>query len=735
VNYTISITDGSASVYEATEGTLVTINSSEKEGHTFAGWLDENGNVVSTDTEYTFEMPEKNVSFSASYVANSNWRTDDIGKYYVIGNSYAKSQWMEIDGKKYRFDDKGYALISKWFKENNQWYYLDEEGIMVTGWKKINKVWYYMNQDGIMQTGWQKIDNQWYYLNASGAMKTGWHLSKNIWYYLMPNGTMATGWKKINGKWYYFLDYGGMATGWKKVNNVWYYLDPANGDMKTGWLELEQKNSTQKLKYYLDASGAMKTGWNEIDGKNYHFNPSGALSRGWEKIKTDDKENWYYFEEGMYVTGWRISKNYWYYMNKDGIMQTGWQLIKGVQYYLQPSGIMQTGWLKQTDKETKKVIWYYFDANGAMKTGWQKINNKWYYLNDKGVMQTGMLTLGNKQYYLEASGAMATGWKKLKLDDTGEKWYYFSGSGAMLKGLQKINNKWYYLDPQDGVMFVGMIKLGTISYEFGSDGALASLVHNDVAYYAQTDSRWGNIQLGEYKPIKNTGCVPTTATAVVNYLTGTNYTPKDLATKFYEWGDYNSHNHGTDSTVWRKFANHYGLTFHNNMTYNQIINALKDGKVCVAAMGNGYFATEYYTHEVCFFGIDSIGRTFVYDPLDKNKNGRYSVREMCNQLSEDFVDLLDGGPVYSFASKAGAPKGSADSSAPAQTTLGKIEVINGPINIRKGAGTSYSTDGQAAVGKVYEVYEKKTADGFTWYRIGTDRWIADNGSWVKFTAY
>ena len=32
VNYTISVTDGSASFYEATEGTLVTLNSSEKEG-------------------------------------------------------------------------------------------------------------------------------------------------------------------------------------------------------------------------------------------------------------------------------------------------------------------------------------------------------------------------------------------------------------------------------------------------------------------------------------------------------------------------------------------------------------------------------------------------------------------------------------------------------------------------------------------------------------------------------
>lgn len=714
--YKVTVIDGNADVTEATKGTLVTLSPAEKSGYEFVGWTDGDGDLVSDKTNYTFEMPEWDVTFSASYVKKSDWRTDSNGKYYVLGNSYAKDQWLEIDGKYYRFDSNGYALVSTWYKEDNKWFYLDEEGIRVSDWKKVNGSWYYMNDEGIMQTGWKKIGGVWYYLQSSGAMKKGWLKLGQKWYFLSGSGAMVTGWKDINNKKYYFVPSGEMKTGWLKLDNTWYYLDPVNGDLKTGRQEIKNKI------YYLDeTTGAMYVGWLEQDNKKLYYDPSGALSIGWKKI--DSK--WYYFDkEGNMMTGWQKIKNIWYYMDQDGIMQTGWKKIGGVWYYLKESGEMAVGWITVDNKK------YYMNDWGGMATGWKKINNVWHFFNGSGDMRTGWLKSGGKWYFLDSTGAMATGWRA-----SGGKWYYLSGSGVMLTGLQKITNKWYYLDPVNGDMYIGKIQIGTISYEFNSKGELSNLSHNDIAYYSQTDPRWADVQVNEeYKPIRNTGCVPTAATTIVNYLKGTNYTPKDLANEFYNMEEYNYYDHGTNSTVWRKFASKYGLTFQNNMTYNSIVSALKDGKVCTAAMGDGYFASTYYTHEISFFGIDSVGRTYVYDPMDKTNNGWYSIREICNQLSDTFGDTLDDGPMFAFSNPSGAPKGSSDSANPSITPIGKAKTLVSGINIRKEPSTDAGTNGVAVEGKVYDVYEIKTAGGFTWYCIGTNQWIADkDGAWIKYT--
>ena len=37
----------------------------------------------------------------------------------------------------------------------------------------------------------------------NGDMKTGWIYVDNTWYYLRSSGAMVTGWFQVNGKWYY----------------------------------------------------------------------------------------------------------------------------------------------------------------------------------------------------------------------------------------------------------------------------------------------------------------------------------------------------------------------------------------------------------------------------------------------------------------------------------------------------------------------------------------------------
>ena len=41
--------------------------------------------------------------------------------------------------------------------------------------------------------------------------------------------------------------------------------------------------------------------------------------------------------------------------------------------------------------------------------------------------------------------------------------------------------------------------------------------------------------------------------------------------------------------------------------------------------------------------------------------------------------------------------------------------------------------GKPDKGSEWDVYEIREAEGYTWYRIGKDRWVADGGGWVEYT--
>ncbi len=62
----------------------------------------------------------------------------------------------------------------------------------------------------------------------------------------------------------------------------------------------------------------------------------------------------------------------------------------------------------------------------------------------------------------------------------------------------------------------------------------------------------------------------------------------------------------------------------------------------------------------------------------------------------------------------------------------RIENITGKINIRSIPSTKGEKIGSFGKGEVIYAFETKEAEGYTWYRIGTDRWVADkNGEWIR----
>ena len=64
----------------------------------------------------------------------------------------------------------------------------------------------------------------WYYLDpATGQMATGWTQIDGTWFYLSSSGVMRTGWVKDGGAWYYLSPSGSMVTGWQLLGGTWYH--------------------------------------------------------------------------------------------------------------------------------------------------------------------------------------------------------------------------------------------------------------------------------------------------------------------------------------------------------------------------------------------------------------------------------------------------------------------------------------------------------------------------------
>ena len=70
---------------------------------------------------------------------------------------------------------------------------------------------------------------------------------------------------------------------------------------------------------------------------------------------------------------------------------------------------------------------------------------------------------------------------------------------------------------------------------------------------------------------------------------------------------------------------------------------------------------------------------------------------------------------------------------PAEEAIGTAEVLVSDLTIRTGPSTDQPQAGNACMGSVYPIFEEKTTDNLTWYRINKDMWIADDGTWLNVT--
>ena len=76
--------------------------------------------------------------------------------------------------------------------------------------------------------------------------------------------------------------------------------------------------------------------------------------------------------------------------------------------------------------------------------------------------------------------------------------------------------------------------------------------------------------------------------------------------------------------------------------------------------------------------------------------------------------------------------GNGSSSGEQTTEYGKVEILKNKIKIRQWASTSAPQIGFVNAGEVYTIYGVHEADGYTWYCIGNEMYIATKeGDWTR----
>ena len=103
----------------------------------------------------------------------------------------------------------------EWGTVSSKPVYFDKNNRQVKdAWVSTGQKLYYLDSSGYRSSGWKvdDADGKTYYLDpTTGEMRTGWINLNNSWYYLGLNGVMHKGWLALNGKWYYFTPNGQMV--------------------------------------------------------------------------------------------------------------------------------------------------------------------------------------------------------------------------------------------------------------------------------------------------------------------------------------------------------------------------------------------------------------------------------------------------------------------------------------------------------------------------------------------
>lgn len=643
--------DGSYAInkFEIIDGNTYYFNSA---GYMVTGWQEINGYWYyfnASGAMVTNQWQGNYYLLDDGKMAVNQWIND---RYVNSSGVWVKNQWIYNGQWWFRYGDGSYPQ-GKFEVLDGSTYYFNNSGYMVTGWKVINGNWYYFNTSGVL------LKNQWvgnYYVGSDGKMLTNkwigncyvdatglWQPNKWMndgkWWFRYGDGSYPKGkFEVLDGSTYYFNNAGYMQTDWQIINGNWYFFNTSGVMLKNRWINNYYVGSDGKMlvnqwidDFYVDNNGL----WDQSKKTYELVNDANGIRYFNNKISDYEKNCW------KKITG------YYYYFNQNGYALTGTQTIDAKIYHFDLDGKMLTGWYE----ENGNIYW--LDENGQKSSGWHLVNGKWYYWLPDTFTQanSGWQLIESKYYYFSKDGSMKTDWLQINNSD----WYYLGNDGACKTGLLNIDrNAYYFYQKNDanggpeGLMARNRkLNIGNVTVLVDDSGYVYRSEVSNISYLSQKDSRWSNTLIGDYT-IGGTGCVPTTAAMIINHYKGTNYTPVDIATKLYNAGYMNTPSYlGSNGNSFLLIKNEFGLSYVNNLSYNNLVGYLKAGKLVACAVGPGTFVGSGFTHEILLTGYNN-GYVNVYDPLNPAKNGSYSLSSIWNQQSNDKDDRLNGGPFFAF---------------------------------------------------------------------------------------
>ena len=166
-------------------------------------------------------------------------------------------------------------------------------------------------------------------------------------------------------------------------------------------------------------------------------------------------------------------------------------------------------------------------------------------------------------------------------------------------------------------------------------------------YYNQKDNTWGKIKYNKYL-FENTGCVPSCVAMISTSLLDKEIKPNEVADILYENDLLNNNYYGAGAPAIIYMADYYNLGVDHLDSLDEIVNALNEGKLVLAAVGHGYFCPEGYTHEIILYSLNEEGYVKVLDPLNSFNNREYKLEDIYNERSDNYLDCFYGEPFFAI---------------------------------------------------------------------------------------
>lgn len=176
---------------------------------------------------------------------------------------------------------------------------------------------------------------------------------------------------------------------------------------------------------------------------------------------------------------------------------------------------------------------------------------------------------------------------------------------------------------------------------FGEAGA------TEVVYYSQLDNRWAGASYGS-GTVGRSGCGPTSMSIVVSTLTSQSVDPPHMA----EWANQNGYycpGSGSYHSLIPGAAAQFGLTSRGDLSAQEIVDALKEGKLVVAIMAEGHFTRN--GHFIVLRGVTAEGKILVADPASVDRsNQEWDLSLIMNEANKG---AGAGGPFWAIGKEEG----------------------------------------------------------------------------------